>query len=117
MEVEERRDAEVRDSIASAIDKVNDIEVDLHEISGIVKPVAAFATMSKIFGVVVSAFMALLVWVILDKNNDVKAVQALLQDHSIQINRTLVVLENEVRNRESDMNRVQRALDTLKDKK
>jgi len=117
MDIEEKRDAANEQAITAAQEKISDIEEDLHQIAGIVKPVAAFASMSKIFGVVAGAFLALFTWVILDKNNDIKSVQSLLQDHSIQINRTLVIIENEVKNRESDMNRVQRALDSIKGQK
>jgi tRNA uridine 5-carbamoylmethylation protein Kti12 len=50
----------------------------------------------KLVGWVGTLFIALAAWVLIEKNNDIKAMQATLNQHSIQIEKTLVLIQTVV---------------------
>lgn len=47
----------------------------------------------RYFSAIFTALILVLSWIFVERNNDIKAMQGTLQDHSIKIERTLVLLE------------------------
>ena len=48
----------------------------------------------RIAAAIFSTLLVVLTWIFVEKNNDIKAMQLILNQHSIQINETLVVVKS-----------------------
>ena len=73
--------------------RMDEIEKDLSMISGLVQTADGFIKAVRITAYVCGVFVALLGWVFIEKNNDIKTLQVQGNAHSIQINETLTILK------------------------
>lgn len=56
----------------------------------------------KLVSAVLAALAGVLIWIFVEKNSDIRAMQAVQNEHSVQINRTLTLMESQ-----SDINKLQ----------
>ena len=56
-----------------------------------------------------SILVTVLIWIFLEKNSDIKAMQATLNDHSVQISKTLALLEVVINNDKRQQDQIDRA--------
>lgn len=75
-----------------------------------------FRTM-RIVSSIFAALLAVSVWVFLEKNSDIKAMQQTLNEHSIQISKTLTILESQVEMNKAQQVRIDRTTDMMYDSK
>ena len=61
----------------------------------------------------ISFILSLVIWIVLEKNADIKAMQGTLQAHSVQIERTLVMLENVVNSDKRQQERIDKNTERL----
>ncbi len=52
----------------------------------------------KLLGAILAALFSVLVWIFIQKSDDIKAMQQTLNQHSIQISETLVILKTAIEN-------------------
>ena len=69
------------------------IEQELRSIAGVVKMADGFLAAMKYVGVVASLLLSVFIWIMLEKNDDIKAMQLILNTHSVQIDKTIAMLE------------------------
>ena len=67
----------------------------------------------KFAGVVFSALLGVMVWVFAEKNADIRAMQQTLNQHSMQISETLILLKSDVENGKRDRDMVEKRLDAV----
>ena len=76
--------------------RMDEIERDLAAISGVVKTADGFIQAVKVSSYVGGMFVALLTWVFVEKNNDIKTLQKLGNEHSVQISETIAILKADI---------------------
>ncbi len=93
--------------------RMDAIEQDLSTISKLVQTANGFVKAVRLVTVVATALLGLFGWVVIEKNNDVKAMQQTLNQHSIQISQTLAVLQRVVVDQDNTEKRLDRYLDSF----
>lgn len=117
----EERQAACKKSAEEKMIRLNKIDAELEKLNALTNTADGFirATrmISAIIGILVAALGSILVWVVSEKNNDMRLVQQTLQRHSSQIERTLTVVERLSSSHERDSERLERHLDSINSKK
>lgn len=68
----------------------------------------------KFVTTILSVTIGVVMWVFLEKNNDIKAMQAVLNTHSVQISETLAILKSSMDTNRREADRIERLVDGLK---
>ena len=84
--------------------------VDLH----IAEESALFRSI-KFAGIIFSALLGVMVWVFAEKNSDIRAMQSTLNQHSMQINETLVILKTDLEAGKRDRDLLDKHIDAAID--
>ena len=70
----------------------------------------------KLVGWIGTLFIALAVWVLIEKNNDIKAMQVVLNTHSVQIEKTLVLVQSAMETDRRQQALIEKTTDRLNSK-
>jgi hypothetical protein len=95
--------------------RMEKIELDLRSISDLVSTAKGFTRamgiVATILFAIVTAFISIFTWVMLEKNADIKAVQASINDLAIQNSRTLGVMQGLQKDQDRTDSRLQNHID------
>lgn len=93
MALEEAREVLTDRIFKDGSKRMDEIEKDVSMISALVQTADGFVKAVRITAYVCGVFVALLGWVFVEKNNDIKTLQVQGNAHTMQINETLTVLK------------------------
>lgn len=117
----EDRRAACRETLSAGKQRMDNIEIEMAKMTTMLNTADGFIKATRLMvgvvAILMTALAGLVVWIATEKNNDMRAVQKELQIHSIQINRTLEVVERMVVAQERDAARLERHLDGVNGRK
>lgn len=103
-----REDREDDDQVRLPHDFVREVDLHMAEESALFRSV-------KFAGVIFSALLGVMVWVFAEKNSDIRAMQSTLNQHSMQINETLVLLKTDLEAGKRDRELLEKHIDSAID--
>lgn len=111
MDTEEARAKEEAVARELATKRVDKVENTISELSKLVDTAHGFINAFKIVSVLLAALIGVLIWIMTEKNHDIKDLQTEINQHSIQINEALVLLKAQMTLRERDSTRMESHID------
>lgn len=108
---EAAREARQEQRDIATAQRVEKVEVDLRALSSLVLVAKGFVQSVRMAIAVMGVLITVIAWVIIDKNSDIKVMQAQLVTHSVQIDATLQLLKSTVSLQEKDMTRLDQHVD------
>lgn len=111
----------VMDQLANNDWRMTAVESHIKEIKQTLTPVDAFIRSIKIIvwlsgavAWIAGALLALFLWIMVEKNADIQAMQRTLGEHSSQISQTIALMRESMRGHERDVERIERAIEGKK---
>lgn len=110
--VEHRR--KIMEQLASNDWQISEMKTHISEIKQTLTPVDAFVRSLRIIVWLAGAVLALFLWIMVEKNSDIQAMQRTLGEHSSQIGQTIALMRESMRSHERDFERLERAMEAKK---
>lgn len=107
------KEDELEKQLSEGAARMTTIERDLSNVSGLVKTAEGFIKATRIIAILLATLISLYGWIMIEKNNDVKAIQASVQQLTVQNADTLAILRSVVIAQEKDSGRLERHLDAI----
>ena len=107
----EQHKRQVSEALASSDFRMALLEGHVKEIKETLTPVDAFMRSLKIISGLAAAIMAMFLWIALQRDADLKSMQATINTHTQQISESIALLRESMRDHEKDINRIERDLE------
>ena len=107
----EQHKRQVSEALASGAFRMTMLEGHVEEIKNTLTPIDAFMRSLKIISTLAAACMALFLWIMLQRDADLKSMQSTISTHTQQISEAISLLRESMKDHDKDISRIERDLE------